>query len=478
MSINFKLSALGAVGAALIASAAQAAPNPTLYGGGATLPAIAYIGSSWTTTSPQGRLTNPADSGSLFGAYTNSTAAGAPFPTVSYCQTGSGNGRKMLRNASGFSADISCGDYSLPAPNGFSAPAGQVLPQFVGSDAPLSGGDYSSFVSQLGATRTEPVQLPSVAGAIAIIYNNADLGSTQLTLTEQQLCKVWSGSLKKWNQIKASLPAKNITLVYRSDGSGTSFGFSNHLSAVCPTLGPVAGFKTTDTFSGAFPSTPPAGSLAASGNGGVVSTVQATDGAIGYAETGNALTAGVPFARLAYKKDDSSTTPTTIYKKFDPAAGLAATFNLPAGAIAADSVLNGVDASGRPIIQTITTATGAAPAQGGCVALVKPDAYATAPIIQRTKTQGGNTITYDDYQTYPIVAVTYLMGYNTGNTPDTLNLRKFFGAPYNSALRTASATQTDPVTTVGLGTGFAFLTNVTVDGTTPINTTITNCIKG
>src|SRR5262249_11187717 len=130
---------------------------------------------------------------------------------------------------------------------------------------------------------------------VAVIFNNTQAGGgITINLTESQVCRIFKGTINNWSQL--GYPSKAIKIVIRNDGSGTSFAFSNHLSKVCPdsNIGTtVTGFSTQSTFASAFPGgVSPANVIndaTTAGNGGVVNKVFATDGAIGYAEIGDAI---------------------------------------------------------------------------------------------------------------------------------------------------------------------------------------------
>lgn len=490
----FQLKRLAVAMAAMLAVPAFAATVTapaalgTIYGGGATLPAGAYIGQNWlgfapakrhalTSTSAKVLADDPANPASLFGNFTlNGTGATADGKmwTVSYCATGSGTGRNIIRGT--VDATVSCADYNTTSGLGFSANKADA--DFAASDAPFSATEYASFLTGTrAAAHTAPVQFPAVAGAIGIIYNNADLGSVQLNLTESQICQIFAGQITNWNQLNSSLPSKAIVPVVRSDSSGTSFSFTNHLSAVCADAYPtkVTGFSTSSTFaSGAVGSALPAGAVASSGNGGVVTSVLATDGAIGYAEVADgearaALAGGklLRHATVSIKPDavayveniqqfNADGTPkmkngkpvvlvvkhkAEKYTKFDPIK------NLPksvAVAATSDKVIGSNDANGRPTLVAVTAPNASAV---GCVQTVDPAVYAK-PAIDVKK---------GDYKQYPIIAVSYLVGYNTGNglLADGSNsaakataVRALFKAPYNISSK---------VKTIGAKSGFAAL---------------------
>jgi phosphate transport system substrate-binding protein len=127
------------------------------------------------------------------------------------------------------------------------------------------------------------IQFPTVMGGIVPVVNLAGINSNELTIDGATLAKIYMGEIKKWNDPalaklnpKAKLPDQAIALVHRSDGSGTTFIFTNYLSKVSPEWKSKVGSNTSVEW--------PAG-IGAKGNEGVANNVGQTKGAIGYVET-------------------------------------------------------------------------------------------------------------------------------------------------------------------------------------------------
>src|SRR2546428_13835888 len=104
---------------------------------------------------------------------------------------------------------------------------------FSGSDAPMSD-------SAIAAIQGNVLHIPTVLGAIVIAYNLSGV-SQQLKFTPDVIADIFLGKVTKWNDARlasvnpgTSLPATDIVVVHRSDGSGTSFGFTDYLSKVSP----------------------------------------------------------------------------------------------------------------------------------------------------------------------------------------------------------------------------------------------------
>ena len=141
--------------------------------------------------------------------------------------------------------------------------------------------------------------LPMSAGSIVIAYNLPDV--KELKLPREVYVDIFLGKITKWNDPKivaanpdAKLPDQNITVVHRSDGSGTTGVFTKHLSAISPEWKEKVGEGKTVEW-------PSAGNIGGKGNEGVTASIQQTVGAIGYIEYGYAKSNNVKFAALQNK---------------------------------------------------------------------------------------------------------------------------------------------------------------------------------
>jgi phosphate transport system substrate-binding protein len=141
------------------------------------------------------------------------------------------------------------------------------------------------------------ILLPVSAGSIVLAYNLPDVA--ELNLPRALYTDILLGKIKNWNDPKiqaanpnAKLPNQAITVVYRSDGSGTTGVFTKHMSAISPEWKSKVGEgKTVDW---------PVG-VGAKGNEGVTAQVQQTQGSIGYIEYGYAKQNNIKFAALENK---------------------------------------------------------------------------------------------------------------------------------------------------------------------------------
>jgi phosphate transport system substrate-binding protein len=107
---------------------------------------------------------------------------------------------------------------------------------FAGSDSALNPEKGEPEKAAARCTGGQPVDLPMVAGPIAVVYNVN--GVTDLTLTPSVLAKIFSGSITTWNDAAiaainpgVTLPSDSITTIHRSDSSGTSDNFTKYLAA-------------------------------------------------------------------------------------------------------------------------------------------------------------------------------------------------------------------------------------------------------
>ena len=143
------------------------------------------------------------------------------------------------------------------------------------------------------------IQFPTVLGGIVPVVNLDGIASGELTLDGTTLAKIFLGDIKTWDDAaikklnpSAKLPSQAIALVHRSDGSGTTFLFTNYLASVSPDWKSKVGSNTAVEW--------PAG-IGAKGNEGVANNVKQTKGSIGYVET-------------AYAKQNKLTTTKLINK--------------------------------------------------------------------------------------------------------------------------------------------------------------------
>ena len=162
---------------------------------------------------------------------------------------------------------------------------------FAGSDAILTEADYK----EVAPAKLQ--MLPIVAGAVVPTYNVKELkDKDSLVLDAKTLADIFLGKITKWNDAaiatlnpQLALPAKDIVVVHRSDGSGTTYIFTDYLSSVSGEWKEKVGKSTSVKW--------PVG-LGGKGNEGVAGTVNQTDGSIGYVELAYAKQNKLQFAKM------------------------------------------------------------------------------------------------------------------------------------------------------------------------------------
>jgi phosphate transport system substrate-binding protein len=182
---------------------------------------------------------------------------------------------------------------------------------FGGSDAIMSEKDLTEASAPV-------LHIPTCAGAVVVTYNLS--ANPQLRFTPDVIADIFLGKITKWNDHRISeinpgvkLPDMNITVVHRSDGSGTTFIFSDYLSKVSPEWKEKVGSGTSLNW--------PTG-LGGKGNPGVAGLAKQTPGSIGYVELIYALQNKMPYGMVKNKKGNFVTATLAATSK-------AADINLP-----------------------------------------------------------------------------------------------------------------------------------------------------
>ncbi|MGC2392895.1 MAG: phosphate ABC transporter substrate-binding protein PstS [Methylovirgula sp.] len=237
--MNFKPFVWTAVAAAVAAVAIAGAKAADISGAGATFPYPIYA--KWADT------------------YKKETGNG-----LNYQSIGSGGGIKQIKAAT---------------------------VTFGASDKPLK-------IDELNASGL--VQWPMVMGGIVPVINLPGIAAGELVFDGETLAKIFLGTITKWDDpaIKklnptATLPSAAIAVVHRSDGSGTTFNFTDYLSKVSPYWKSKVGENTSVQW--------PVG-IGAKGNEGVSNNVMQTQGAIGYVEYAYAMQNKLGYADMINKE--------------------------------------------------------------------------------------------------------------------------------------------------------------------------------
>jgi len=210
-----------ALGALLILASAGYAAEETLNGAGASFPAPVY--SAWANE------------------YNKITGI-----KLNYQSIGSGGGIKQITERT---------------------------VDFGASDKPLKPEELS---------KSGLIQFPAVIGGVVLVVNIPGVKAGELRLDADAVCKIFLGDVKKWNDLKIKrfnpklqLPNSDITVVHRSDGSGTTAIFTDYLSDVCPAWKEKVGSDTAVSW--------PVG-IGGKGNEGVANYVTQAVNSIGYVE--------------------------------------------------------------------------------------------------------------------------------------------------------------------------------------------------
>lgn len=162
---------------------------------------------------------------------------------------------------------------------------------FGGTDAPLK-------VEDLDAAGL--VQVPTVMGGVTIVINLPGFKSGDIKLDGMTASDIFRGAITKWNDAAIAklnpgvkLPDTAITVSHRSDGSGTTYAFSNYLAKQSEAFKSSVGAGTTVNW--------PANAVGGKGNPGVAANVTKIAGAIGYVDIADAMKNGMTFVALKNK---------------------------------------------------------------------------------------------------------------------------------------------------------------------------------
>jgi phosphate transport system substrate-binding protein len=171
---------------------------------------------------------------------------------------------------------------------------------FGASDAYLADSDMAA-----AAANGTPVEIPVTFGAVVVAYNLSGL-SAPLKMTPDVVAGIFLGKITKWNDPAlaavnpgVNLPSTAISVVHRSDGSGTNSIFTKYLTAVSPDWVNVVGAGDPTKSAGKTVAWPLG--QGASGNEGVTQGITGTDGAVGYIDVAYAIQNHVPFADIQNK---------------------------------------------------------------------------------------------------------------------------------------------------------------------------------
>ncbi len=160
---------------------------------------------------------------------------------------------------------------------------------FGASDGPMNEG-------QIAAVNGNVVHIPTVIGAVVLTYNLPGLGEARLKLDGTTVVDMFMGRITKWNDKRIAdlnpgvkLPNLDLVVVHRSDGSGTTYVFTDYLTKYSREWKDKVGYATSVNW--------PVG-LGGKGNEGVTQQVKQVEGTVGYVELIYAVANNLPFALL------------------------------------------------------------------------------------------------------------------------------------------------------------------------------------
>jgi phosphate transport system substrate-binding protein len=237
--------------------AAQPAHAQFAYAAGATFPSVVYrsmMDCLYNQLQGSAGLPGPQAKAAACPSFNSSGFGGAIF----YAPTGSGNGKASLLSNNPATITVPSASNTVPytdSTDGVTSQAGYDGIQFAGSDDVVNATDVANWAAAGNPAKFgNLIQIPALVGPVGIGFNGTDGtgaplnilnatpagGTSGLNLSRHALCGIFSGHITLWNNPTltalnngSSLGNGNITVVHRSDGSGTTFLTSNALAAQC-----------------------------------------------------------------------------------------------------------------------------------------------------------------------------------------------------------------------------------------------------
>ena len=195
--------------------------------------------------------------------------------------------------------------------------------------------------AEIAAAKGLVLHIPTVLGADAVTWNLPSLGTAQLKFDAATLADIFLGKITRWNDPRivalnpdVKLPAKDLLVVHRSDGSGTTYIWTDYLSTVSPEWKEKVGTGKSVNW--------PVG-LGGKGNEGVTQQIKQVEGTIGYVELIYAMANDLPFAAIR-NKSGSFVSPT-----LESVSAAAAGVDLPADTDFRVSIVDAAGAEAYPV---------------------------------------------------------------------------------------------------------------------------------
>lgn len=219
-----------------------------------------------------------ATAGLALGEDVQITGAGATFPNPIY--------GKWFQEFRSVRKDVQINYQSLGS--------GAGIKQLVAGTVDFGASDRPMTDQELKTTKSPTLHIPTVLGAVVPVFNLPDY-KKELKLSGEALAEIYLGKITKWNDSKLAadnpgLPDKPIIVIHRSDGSGTTFIFTDYLSKVSADWKTKAGANQSVSW--------PVAGLGGKGNEGVTGLVKQTPYSIGYVEMVYALQNKIPNAAM------------------------------------------------------------------------------------------------------------------------------------------------------------------------------------
>ena len=174
--------------------------------------------------------------------------------------------------------------------------SGGGIRQFTEGTVDFGATDGPMNESQIAAVNGNVLHLPTVLGAVVVTYNLPTLGDTKLKFDGNVLTDIFMGRITKWNDKAIAalnpgvkLPDIDLIVVHRSDGSGTTYVFTDFLNKFSREWRDKVGFATSVNW--------PVG-LGGKGNEGVTQQVKQVEGALGYVELIYAMSNNLPYGLI------------------------------------------------------------------------------------------------------------------------------------------------------------------------------------
>ncbi len=195
--------------------------------------------------------------------------------------------------------------------------------------------------AEIAAVNGAVIHIPTVLGADVVTWNLPTLGATQLKFDGAVLADIFLGKVKKWDDPRlvalnpgVALPDRDILVVHRSDGSGTTYIWTDYLSTVSPEWSEKVGRGKSVNW--------PTG-LGGKGNEGVTQQVKQLEGAIGYVELVYAIANGLPYGAIRNKAGNF------VSPTLESVTAAAAGVDLPADTDFRVSIVDAAGADAYPV---------------------------------------------------------------------------------------------------------------------------------